>query len=185
MDDVLAVLWDTKYVGLLYTACTAHIQYLCVSTLLNTQYTDIRYWLYCMLKLRKQKQQTASKHWCPFPNIASFNSAFLFFLLCLPLSELDTFLSVSCDWRADARCRSHDAYNMLIPFLFPCHFFFSVCLFYLTSELTEIIYEWCDHWWLFNRDPYSVLKGQGWWSMPRARLSITGQIYVPGYNLGN
>ena len=52
------MLWYTKYFGALHAASTVHTQYLLVSILLTTHYFDIRYWLYCMLYIGKQEEQT-------------------------------------------------------------------------------------------------------------------------------
>ena len=53
MFDVLLILWDTKYFDPLHTACNAHTRYLGVPILLNTQYFQIQYWLYCILKVNQ------------------------------------------------------------------------------------------------------------------------------------
>ena len=55
--------------------------------------------------------------------------------------------------------------------------------FYMTSEVTELLYEWCDSWYLLNRDPYSVLKDKGfsvsvvWRCVHWAQLGMTGALY--------
>ena len=62
-----------------------------VSILLNTQYIEVRNWLYDMLKGIKQNQQTPPTHWCPGGDvfvppfaIATFLSSFSFVSVIFP-----------------------------------------------------------------------------------------------------
>ena len=147
-----------------------------------------------MLKVRKQKQQTTSTHWCPridapFPPfaISSFPSDFSFlFGSIFYLSELGTFLSISFEWPVDARCRSHGV-HILMSF-FP----FSFSLFFLHVLLSFIF---CQNWWSCSisdevvdncltgiRRVYWRVKDEGllgsavWCSVYWARLSITAAV---------
>ena len=58
-----------KYFGPVHTACTTHIEYLCMSILINTEYFEIRHSLYCLLKRNKKQQETTSTRWCPRINV--------------------------------------------------------------------------------------------------------------------
>lgn len=125
--------------------------------LLNTQCFKIRYWRYRKLKARKQIQQTifirevhASMSPSSPPPLCHFILHFPFFWgVFFYLSGLGTFLSGSCKWDADGRCRLH-VVQILMPFPFsmPVFLFLSAFLLVIniTSELKELFYKWCDQW---------------------------------------
>ena len=96
-----------------------------------------------------KRENSKSTHWCPridvpFPPFpfACFLSVPPHFLAIFSVSDLGTFLSVSFEWHADARCGSL-ASRYWCPFFSLCHCFYSFCIssFYTTSELTESLYE--------------------------------------------
>ena len=141
--DVLLIIWDVMYFGPLYIACATHTRHLRVSILLNTQYFEIRYWLYYMLKVGKQKQQqTMSTHWCPFPffAITSFQSAFysLFGHTYLSLNPILSFrfLLIGTMMRVAGRLASR--YWLCAFFSLHCRafsfFLSSFCLYYVRID---------------------------------------------------
>lgn len=77
-----------------------------------------------MLEIRKQQQY--QKSFLSSLLLLFFNP-FRVFSSYFPISELGSFLSVSFEWHADARYRSHDI-RTLMPFLSPLPFFSSFCL---------------------------------------------------------
>lgn len=85
---------------------------------------------------------------------------------CLP--ELGTLLSAVFEWQANVRCRPHGV-QILMSFLFPP--------FYISLDLTELLYEWYKYWSLFNRDLYYVLKC-GWGISVSAVWSLSTSITV-------
>ena len=127
----------TIYFFPFYTACFTYTRYLRASILLYTQYFEVRYWLYCMLKACKQKQQTTPTRWypriavffSPSLSISPFSAFSLQFGSIVSLSEFGTFRAVSFEWHADARCWSYGV-QMLIFFSFSVFLFFLYFFFY-------------------------------------------------------
>ena len=134
-------------------------------------------------------QQWNNAHY-PLFAIAPFSFAFSFMLgYKFPLSDLDTFLSVSFEWPADARCRSHDV-QIMMSFLFPLAISFSFCIsIWQSYSMSDAIVDNCL---TGIRIVYWRSKGEGlsvsarWCSVHWARLSITAailSIYVGRYYL--
>ena len=136
MVDVLLILWDTKYFygwrtvdTLRYSVLRPSLYWLycpySIFVRVGTQFPVFLgsiMWLYCMLKEREQNKKNVCvlislSHPFVASSILSVSS-FLFFWF-FPLSESGTFLSLSFEWHADARCPSHDV-QILMPFLSLC-----------------------------------------------------------------
>ena len=117
----------------LHTRYTAHTRHLCVSILLNTQYFEMRYWLYCHWE-HNHKKATSIHPFRYFLLILFFpNFPFVLVIIFSPFPN-SALSAVSFVWHADACCRSHGV-HLLMSFLFPLlsfafflSFFFSVTL---------------------------------------------------------
>ena len=130
MIGVLLILWDTKYFGPLHTACTTHNRYLRVLILLNAQ--SFRDSILAILHAESEKTKITTK---AVHALMSTSLHYCFFSFCFPLSELGTFLSVSFEWHAGARYRSHSV-QILLMSIFP----FVIFLFFPPFFLSFIFY---------------------------------------------
>ena len=170
MVDVLLILWDTKYFDgwdtvdtlryfdPLYTACIAFTRYFRVSILLSISwYFDNRYWLYCMLKARKQKQNNHIPR-IDVHLLMSLYPPSLVLLFSLSFSSILVILIPFVNWALSFRFLSSGtlirvagrmASRYWCPLFSLCHFLFAFDFypfFYITSKLTELLCEWCHKW---------------------------------------
>ena len=184
MVDVQLILWDIKYFDPLHTACKAQNRYINVRVD-TARYPVFRDSILDILHADNEKTKTTNTVHALMPAFSLRCCFFRFFLFLSFCYHFPPFWIVHFPfdffrvtrWCVQAVASCPDIMSFLFPSPFSFSFWFS--FFRLNWIRIDGVTQW-----LFDRDPHSVLKAQGWMALSSCRVVTEhGWVSLPLYEV--